>query len=353
MKNKEKKRKINIQNSQFIVINSILNARKEKSNQDLIFNESNCYLNNDKIVSKYNNTISFTNSENNNKSARQKRRRILKNSHTNKEVISRDKIIQTPPYFYSIDNSHKTTRYKYIIPNNKHINELNKNKLYQRGNLIQRINYDFKNNFSKTFYNKLGKIKNIKYSRNKIFPILTSNKQKTTGFDTSSKNFSRFKEYFNNSSKKKQKKHHNLLTIENIYFQRRYDNNDNTKNNCNYNCDFNNQKDEDNTDFKIYLLKNKYSVKEIKYPLCNNISRQYRVVNDSNAHLLEKIFNRQTLSNFNNKYTVAYKTNNSVKQENIKNLFSLLKKYQYSDKDKQSVFRKYNSMKKIKKYNNN
>jgi hypothetical protein len=352
MKNKEKKRKINIQNSQFIVINSILNSRKEKNNQDLIFNESNYYLNNDKIVSKYNNTISFTNSENNNKSARQKRRRILKNSHTNKEVISRDKIIQTPPYFYSIDNSHKT-RYKYIIPNNKHINELNKNKLIERGKLIQRINYDFKNDFSKTFYNKLGKIKNIKYSRNKIFPILTNNKQKTTGFDSSSKNFSIFKEYFNNSSKEKQKKHHNLLTIENLYFQRRYDNNDNTKINYNYNCDFNNPKDEDNTNYKIYLLKNKYSVKEIKYPLYNNISRQYRVVNDSTAHLLEKIFNRQTLSNFNNKYTVAYKTNNSAKQENIKNLFSLLKKYQYSDKDKQSVFRKYNSMKKIKKYNNN
>ena len=77
--------------------------------------------------------------------------------------------------------------------------------------------------------------------------------------------------------------------------------------------------------------------------------KKYKIINDNNHHLLEKIFKKQTLSNFNNKYTLKYKTNNIVRKENIKNLFSLLKKYKYSDEDIQTAFNKYNSMKKIKK----
>ena len=346
MKNKEKTQKINIQNTPIKVINSLINSKKDKNNQDLLFNESSHYLNNEKIVSKYNNTISFINSENNKNilDNQIKKNNVIINVATNKEVSSKDKFIQTPPYFYSIDNIQKIKN-NCKTPNNRHINDLNKYLINQRDiniKIIPRINsYIRKVNFSKTFYNQYGRIKNIKYSRNKLFPIIKNNKQKTTGFENSFKDCNVLKEYYN-SSKEKKKKHHNLLTIENIYLQKRRHSNNN------YKINYDSKKDENNN-INIYLLKKKYSIKEIKYPLYNNISKKYRVINDSNAHLLEKIFKRQTLSNFNNKYTVKYKTNNSVKKENIKNLFSLLKKYKYSDKDKQTVFKKYNSMKKIKK----
>ena len=260
MKIKEKKRKINIKNSQFIVINSILNSKKENNSNDLLFNESNYYLNNDKILPKYNNTISYTNSESNKKSDKPKKTRILSNFNA-KEVISSDKIIQTPPYFYSIDTIHKK-RNKYIIPNDKHIDDLNKSKLNHREKIIQRMKSDLRHfHFSKTFYNKYGKIKNIKYSRNKIFPILKNNKQKTYAYENSSKNFNIFQEYFTNSGNGIKKKHHNLLTIENIYYQRKYDNNnnDNTKNNYKYYYDYNynNPRKKKITIIKyIYLKKN-------------------------------------------------------------------------------------------------
>ena len=150
MKIIEKKRKINIKNSQFIVINSILNSKKEKNSNDLLFNESNYYLNNDKILPKYNNTISYTNTESNKKYDKPKKTRILSNSNT-KEVISSDKIIQTPPYFYSIDTIHKK-RNKYIIPNDRHIDDLNKSKLNHREKIIQRMKSDLRQfHFSKTF----------------------------------------------------------------------------------------------------------------------------------------------------------------------------------------------------------
>ena len=59
-----------------------------------------------------------------------------------------------------------------------------------------------------------------------------------------------------------------------------------------------------------------------------------KIINENNENLLEKIYKNQTVSNFNNKYNLKYNSNNCTKKESVKILFSLLKKYKYSEKDK-------------------
>ena len=111
-----------------------------------------------------------------------------------------------------------------------------------------------------------------------------------------------------------------------------------------------NRNEKYNKNLKSSLSKKKYTINEIKFPLYNNLTKKDRVINDNNDHLIEKVFKNQTLSNFNNKYTFKYKTSSSVKKENIKNLFSLLKKYKNSDRDKQTAFNKYNSLNNKRKF---
>lgn len=342
MKNKKIKGKSNIINSNIkvIVINNN-NQEKEKLNQDLIFTEYNYKNNNDKIDSKYNNTISYTDNEINKDLIDEKSRNINLNKYEIKDSFSQDKFIQTPSTFYSFSNLEKINNNCYT-PNqrilNKEIYKINKRYTnFEKKLNIPRINSSIR---PPHFSNKFEIIKNIKHSRNKKYQIMKNNKFKTNEKET--KNFYLLKEYFNNNIIKKRKNHHNLLTIENIYFQgRKIYNNSQVK----HEVSFLNK----NKKYDLTLFKKKYSVKEIKYPYHNNIQKQYKIVNDNNPHLLEEIFKKQTLSNFNNKYTLKYKTNSSVKKENVMILFSLLKKYKNSDEDKQTAFDKYNSIKNIKK----
>ena len=354
MKSKELKKKMNIINSKNIYKGfNVINPKKEKYNQDLIFSEVNFNFHNDKIFPIYNNTISYSNTENNkNIVEEQNKKNILNNSgDKNIELLSQDKFIQTPSNFYSLDRI-KKNEYKSFTPKRKTIKkekEYIKNLRYQNfenNKNIPRINSGLKSAYiSKSFYKKNGKIKNIKHSRNQLYPLIKNHKQKSNEIIANLKNINILKDYFNNSGREKKKKHHNLLTIENIYFQRRTPNNI-FKFNGHIEKAHNNNKKKDQLSS---LLQKKYSIKEIKYPLYNSVMKKYKIINDNNHHLLEKIFKKQTLSNFNNKYTLKYKTNNIVRKENIKNLFSLLKKYKYSDEDIQTAFNKYNSMKKIKK----
>ena len=62
-----------------------------------------------------------------------------------------------------------------------------------------------------------------------------------------------------------------------------------------------------------------------------------KIINENKENLLEKIYKNQTVSNFNNKYNLKYNSNNCTKKESVKTLFSLLKKYKYSEKDKNIV----------------
>ena len=342
MKNKEPKQNRNLLNSKIKVIGfNNVNLKKDKYNQDLIFNELNLNLNNEKIFPKYSNTVSYSNTENNPISNEQNNR-ILYNSNNN-ELLSQDKFIQTPTNFYSFTNAEKIQN-RCFTPNNirqtKKDNKKFKTKIRYKNseNIPRLISGKRQTYYSKSFYNKSEKKKNIKYSRNQLYPIIGKNEPKTDEINKFFKNIHVVKEYFNNMNTEKKKKHHNLLTIENIYFQKRSSNNI-FKINCS----------EQQNRMKNKILQKKYSIKEIKYPLYDSLRKKFKVINENNDHLLEEVFKRQTLSNFNNKYNLKYKTNNNVKKENIKLLFSLLKKYKYSDEDKKFAFNKYNSMKRIKK----
>ena len=65
-----------------------------------------------------------------------------------------------------------------------------------------------------------------------------------------------------------------------------------------------------------------------------------KIINENNENLLEKIYKNQTVSNF-----------NCTKKESVKILFSLLKKYKYSEKDKNNLFLYYNKLNRNMKYN--
>lgn len=347
MKNKEVSLKLNLINYKIKVIGiNDINPKKEKYNQDLIFNETCFHSHNDKIFPKYNSTI--TNNNENDKVILNEQNKNNFNLNNIKESFSQDKFIQTPANFYSFDNIEKIKN-NYLTPNRAEKKKKDKYKINNRYKEIENnknihiVNSGVKSAlFSKSYYNKFGKIKNIKHSRNKVYPLISNNKHKnkTNEMKTYFKKFNILKEYFNNTNKEQKRSHHNLLTIENIYFQGRQTIN---------NYQIKPPEYDQNRQLNLTLFKKKYSVKEIKYPLYNNVRKQYKIINDNNDYLLEEIYKKQTLSNFNNKYALKYKTNNSVKKENIKTLFSLLKKYKHSDEDKKIAFNKYNSMKKIRK----
>ena len=348
MKNKERNRKINLGNVKIKVIGlNDIHHKDEKYNQDIIY-ETNFNINNDKIYSKYNNnTITYNNTEKKLNILYERNNNILYDSNNNNiELLSQDKFIQTSPNFYSYYNLQKFGN-KCLTPRKriKDINKYNfiKYRNYEINKNIPRIFSGLKQNYiSKPFYNKFQKIRSIKHSRNQTNPLIKNKKQKTKQIESYFDNINILKEYFNKKYKEKKKKHHNLLTIENIYFQNR---NLKTLYQANSNEEPFHIKNKKNK-----FIHNKCSIKEIKYPLNESENKKINIINDNNANLLEKIFKKQTLSNFNNKYTLKYKTNNKAKKENIKILFSLLKKYKYSDEDKQFAFNKYNSMKKIKKF---
>ena len=344
MKNKQINLNLNILNYKIklIGINNI-NPKIEKFNQNIKSKDKYFHSYNNKILPEYKNTFTNINIENNKVDLnKQKKNNLI----ISKKSISEDKLIQTPPSFYSCDNILKIST-KCITPN---IRE-KKNKRIIHHYIISKGNNQLKNNikiheiksayFSKSF-NKLRKIKDLKHSRNRLYPLIKNNKNKTSEMQKFFKKYNILREYFNNVNKEEKRNHHNLLTIENIYFQGRNTNN-------NFKISSSNYESNKKLNLNLTLLKKKYSVKEIKYPLYNNSRNKYNIINDNNAHLLEEIYRKQTLSNFNNKYTLKYKTNNSIKKENITKLFSLLKKYKYSDIDKKNAFSKFNSMKKISK----
>ena len=351
MKNKEFKKEINLITPKITVISfNGINLKRDMYNQDLFFNGKNFVINKDNFVPIHNGTISST--IENDKNDKNQFRNININNACNKETLSQDKFIQTPPNFYSIENTEKNENFSFT-PNKKFIK---KNKTYKKIFKSKKNYQNFEDNknipriysgirptyFSKNFLKNFETIQITNHSRKREYPMINNNKAKSKGIKHVFKNINILKEYFNNTNKDNNKRHHNLLTIENIYFG-------NKSFRQRYKLDNDGDK-EYYTKYKMPLLNKKYSIKEIKYPLCNSINRKYKIINDNNAHLLEEVFKKQTLSNFNNKYALKYKTNNNSKKENIKNLFSLLKKYKYSDRDKQSAFNKYHSLKKSKKH---
>jgi hypothetical protein len=138
--------------------------------------------------------------------------------------------------------------------------------------------------------------------------------------------------------------HRNLFNMENIYIQSQ-------KNLYNYVSNMSMQNDKFINNYKLLPLNKKFTIKKIKsikYPSVDNKYLNIKIINENNEHMLEKIYKQQTVSNFNNKYQLKYKTNDINKKENVKNLFFLLKKFKYSEKDKKNIFSYYSRINKKK-----
>ena len=333
---------------------------KSKSNafkQDLFFDDENHDYN--KFFVNYHKTLSYSsNAKIKDDSEKENKKNYFINSslensnnyiNSNKESLSQEKFIQNSRNFCSIQNV-KMFRNKYSTPIHKDIRTFKKHKY--NNNYLGKSSRIFSSAkpifFSRTFHENCNDLSN---SKNILYKLI--NKQKTSAIKTYFQN-KILNEFYNNNiviknhthsndnnniinnSTEKKKKHHNLLTIENIFSQRRTLNN--------YLKPYFNHNENYIKNLKSSLSKKKYTINEIKFPLYKTLIKKDRVINDNNDYLIEKIFKNQTLSNFNNKYSFKYKTSSSAKKENIKNLFSLLKKYKNSDRDKQSAFNKYNSL---------
>lgn len=66
------------------------------------------------------------------------------------------------------------------------------------------------------------------------------------------------------------------------------------------------------------------------------------IINENDNEALEQTYKKQTVSNFNNKYNFKYKTSDPKQKEKISNLFHLLKKKDYSEKEKYDIFMAFN-----------
>ena len=264
----------------------------------------------------------------------------LKNKRKNKTDFLYNKKIQTPDFFFHINK---------IVINSSYISGCPKdevnihNSAFPNRNIFKKLKSNKSSSkiksfsFTKPLTDKYFKLYNKITSRNKLSPIIQFKKaqkleHKKLNYHLTNNNI------INQTSKIIH--HRNLVNIENIYKQQKklYSNmrsNKGTQNELIFNK----------------IPNKKIAIKKIKYPVVNNSFKRIKILNESNEYLLEKIYKNQTVSNFNNKYKLKYKTNDDSKKENIKNLFTLLKKYQYSEKDKNHLFQHYNKTNQKKRYN--
>ena len=248
----------------------------------------------------------------------------LKNIRKNKTELFSDKLIQTQPLFFKLRNAFINNMSSSKNNNNNKIKSNgfpNRNKL----NIVNipaiskpiSINKSINKSVNKSI-NKSINLPNKILIKNKIFLYRNLNKKPKV----------ESKSYILSN------RHHNLINIDSIYSQV-------NKQNSNLNS-YRKIKNENNIQ-KIPAIK-KITFKKIKYPLLNNNFRNVKIIDENNAHLLEKIYKNQTVSNFNNKYNLKFKSNDLMKKERVKILFSLLKKYKNSEKEKNKLFLYYNKL---------
>ena len=330
---KENKKVKNDEKEDYITLN--INALFKKEN-----NEHNI----DIFLPEYNKTISYNKSKYVNFFSTFSNKNIIlnnqKNKLKNKTDILSDKIIQTPDFFFHINK---------IVINSSYISGCSKNEVninnsaFPNRNIFKKLKSNKSssklNSFSfiKPLTDKFFKLYNKISSRNKLSPIIQfQNAQK---LKHKKLNYHLTNDIIINQTPKKIY-HRNLFDIENIYNQQKKL--------------YSNLRSNKGTQNELIFKKipaKQIAIKKIKYPVINNSSKRIKILNESNEYLLEKIYKNQTVSNFNNKYKLKYKTNNDSKKENIRNLFFLLKKYQYSEKDKNHLFQYYNKTNQRKRYN--
>ena len=343
MTNEEQKYKDNGIFKQIKIIN---NNQKEENityNINKQLKNINYKLNAEHLLFKRNNTISFTKSQYIkffssffNKEIKLKNPKNIKKNRT---AIFSDKIIQTPSYLFNV-------RRKIINRSNiplQKLKTLNIKQTILQSSIIKNVNKGNISTFIKPIrdinsitYNYL-KFRNQNISRNYLAPIRNFSKIKKIKVKKNN-------QHLNNEDKSnkvsERRKHHNLLNVESIYILGK-------KKFKNYISNRSTSNEKTKINYKDYPLKSTYSVKKIKYPLLKN--KFNKIIHENNEYLLEKIYKLQTVSNFNNKYQLRYKTRDDVKKEKMQYLFSLLKKYKYSDKDKTHIFHTYNRTNKAEK----
>ena len=262
----------------------------------------------------------------------------LKNIRKNKTELFSDKLIQTQPLFFKLRNAFINNMPSSKNNNNNKIKSNgfpNRNKL----NIVNipaiskpiSINKSINKSVNKSI-NKSINLPNKILLKNKIF--LYRNLNKKPKVKNKSINYQLNKKNKESKSYILSNRHHNLINIDSIYSQV-------NKQNSNLNS-YRKIKNENNIQ-KIPAIK-KITFKKIKYPLLNNNFRNVKIIDENNAHLLEKIYKNQTVSNFNNKYNLKFKSNDLMKKERVKILFSLLKKYKNSEKEKNKLFLYYNKL---------
>ena len=331
---------------------SINNKKKEESNtfnRNTPHKKKNYKLNTEILSLKHNNTICYSKSKyfnffssfyNKNKNLK-KSRKIGKNKT---ELVS-DKIIQTPAAFYKnnksfVNKSHfiqkaiiKLDIKNSIYPNKIFLKNINKGKNYSINNRSI--------NFYKLYIGDKLKKKNQKFTRNKLNPILNLENERISKIN---KSRSHLTNYYIPNNAYERRNHKNLLNMENIYFQSR-------KNLNNFMPNMSMQNYKGINKYKLLPSNKKLTIKKlksIKYPSSDNKYLNIKIINENNEHMLEKLYKQQTVSNFNNKYQLKYKTNDTSKKENMKHLFFLLKKFKYSEKEKKNIFSNYSKIKKKK-----
>jgi hypothetical protein len=312
---------------------------KNKGNLDLVLQNKNNTISYNK--SKY---IKFFSSFCTNDHVLDKLKNIRKN---NTELFS-DKLIQTQPLFFKLRNAFmdkmsssmncsKNIKIKSIgFPNRNKLNIIHIPSVSKPTSINQSINKSINKSVNVSI-NKSINLPNKISIKNKIFMFKNPNKKiksknKSINYQSNKKN-KESKSYFLSN------RHKNLINIDSIFSQIYKQNN--YKNSC--------KKIQNEKNIQKMPVIKKITFKKIKYPLLNNNFRNVKIIDENNEHLLEKIYKIQTVSNFNNKYNLKFKSNDSVKKERVKILFSLLKKYKNSEKEKNKLFLYYNKFNKSMK----
>ena len=337
MSNKEKITNQNALN----IKNMVINKRREKNktfNHNFITQNAKNRQNFDLVSQKYNNTFSFNKSKYikffSSFITNEKILRKIKNIRKNKTELFSDKIIQTQSHFFNVRkafinniqssvNSQKNIKLKNAcIPNRNKLNIVHIPSVSKPTSINKSINFP-----------------------NKIIPKnrVLSNKNINTRIKPKNKviNYNLIKRKKESKSYIISNRHHNLLNINGYSIKE--------KKQPNLIDSYSKIPNETNIP-KLSIMK-RISFKKIKYPLFNNEFRNIKIIDKNNEHLLEKIYKNQTVSNFNNKYNLKFKTNDSMKKERVKILFSLLKKYKNSEKEKSKLFLYYNKFNPNMKYN--
>ena len=246
-------------------------------------------------------------------------RNILSSGHKYKQNNPKNKI-------FDISSTIKKQK------KNKNILYLNKRNLSNKGfnkNNFLIGSYAHNNHYTKTHKNKNSS--NLKIESNKknlvsILDINNSNKKNSNNLD--------FEHIIQNNFFQENKN----LTVK--YSSRKNQIKNEYKKKFGINISFDevkNQKYIENTKDKIILKRHNLNKKNIKFnPGKYSNPNKFVVVENDNS--LQETFKMQTVSNFNNKYNLKFKTKYPKEKEKVEELFDLLKLHKNSEGAKRTDF---------------